>query len=72
MKIGYIVSFTIIATLLSGCAMQQQTLEEQQTHAELQKLKHRMHRNELAILAVNKKVDALKSLVTGPGGTGSN
>lgn len=54
---------------LAGCAVpQSQTQEQIKTNLELSQLKAKMHRNQLAILAVNKKVDALKSLVTGPGG----
>ena len=65
----YMVAAVLIASVtLAGCAMpQSETPAQVKTSLELSQLKEKMHRNQLAILAVNKKVDALKSLVTGPG-----
>lgn len=57
-----------VAVVLSGCATQMQLKEERQNTQEIASIKKDMNRNQLAILAVNKKVDALKSLVEGPGG----
>jgi len=61
-----VVAVALVA--LSGCATQMQTEQNQRTNEEIAVLKSKMHRNEMAILAVNRKADALKSLVEGPGG----
>jgi hypothetical protein len=61
-----VVAVALVA--LSGCATQMQMEQNQKTNEEIAALKSKMHRNEMAILAVNRKTDALKSLVEGPGG----
>ena len=61
-----VVAVALVA--LSGCATQMQMEQNQKTNEEIAALKINMSRNEMAILAVNRKVDALKSLVEGPGG----
>lgn len=57
-----------VVMALTGCATQMQLHQERQNTQEIASLKKSMNRNQLAILAVNKKVDALKSLVEGPSG----
>ncbi|MBU2734587.1 hypothetical protein HAQ00_02355 [Acidithiobacillus caldus ATCC 51756] len=68
MKMFTATMLLVVSASLAGCAMPQNQMQEQiKTNLELSRLKAKIHRNQLAILAVNKKVNALKSLVEGPG-----
>lgn len=58
----------LLATLvlLGGCATTPPEGQAYLTRADLQAMEERLHRDELAILAINTKLDGLKKLVSGP------